>query len=980
MTQSIISEVLEATGYLDHGGPAHGVSILDIESDGYSGFRDFSPDALWRSESPLTVYFKYQHEGTSEEQISSWQREVWNQGFAPLLWVISPDKIDVYNGFGRPREAGNATAHLLDTFGRIETELDRLNTFAGRLAMETGQFWHHTQIQEVHRKTCVDQQLLSDLGALERDLLQADLDRPSAQGLIGRSIFTQYLTDRGIVTRQLLESECSHGSLSSILRDRQATERLFYWLRDTFNGDMFPAEASLLPEEKHLCRVADFLDAMDPESGQASLFPYQFDVIPVELISSIYEQFVHTATTLNSEGDGQDVHYTRLSLVSLILDEIMDGLEGQETVLDLSCGSGVFLVEAFRRLVKHRCRSGNPSREVIRSILYDQIYGVDISEAATRVAAFSLYLTALELDSCPSPPEALKFKPLIGKTLIIADSMEVEDMPEGKKVLTEGGDLKKFDVIVGNPPWSFPGRRARADSDRGQMRSPRGLSLDFVSRALDFASDNSRIGMVVSGVQFFPHSNTGVDMVQDLLKKLSPVTLVNLSYQTDWLFPGGNLPAMILLAGHQDSERDTITAVQVPWSPAGKRSHIFEIACEDITTLSMSHWLHKPELLKTAFFGRDRDFGLLDSLTERYKPLEEHLEALGTKLRSGLILGKQSNDSRFLHGLLFVSKARDLKPFAVSENLNMFESDYAERPRSRDVYRAPLLLVRESLQADGRVACAVAERDMVFVSTFRGATIPQEKTDAAHLIASILSSSLASWFFLMTGSTFGLFKTRLLLRDMEKMPVPALESACHSAAGRKLVKIAQKNGRNQTTNIDWQEIDEAVFDLYELDDADRIVARDGLTCAGWHWKSGRLASVEPADTDTDLLAYSDAFLSVVNAWLAVGNRCRMSCEIFEFSKKIAYRVIRFFIEDGASKPEIRVIKPEGNLQDTLDRIGDRLQVSIGKFLIGQHTLRVYGPDEVIIIKPAAKRHWMCISALNDADAVVSDSLTGRLAA
>ncbi len=325
--------------------------------------------------------------------------------------------------------------------------------------METGQFWHHAQAQDVHRKTCVDQQLLFDLGALERDLLRADLDRPSAQGLIGRSIFTQYLIDRGIVTVALLENEYGYNTLSLILRDRQATKRLFDWLRKTFNGDMFPVGASLLPPENHLCRVADFLDAVDPDSGQGSLFPYQFDVIPVELISSIYEQFAHTTSILYDGSDAQDVHYTRLSLVSLILDEIMDGLEGQETVLDLSCGSGVFLVEALRRLVKNRCGGEEPSCEVIRSVLYNQIYGVDISEAAVRVAAFSLYLTALELDPHPSPPEALRFKPLIGKTLIIADSMNVESTPEGKKVLTEGGDLKKFDVIVGNPPWSFPGRR-----------------------------------------------------------------------------------------------------------------------------------------------------------------------------------------------------------------------------------------------------------------------------------------------------------------------------------------------------------------------------------------------------------------------------------------------------------------------------------------------------------------------------------------
>ena len=261
MTEPILYEVLEATGYLTDGEPAHGV-YLSAEAGGQPRFRDFCPDALWRSESALTVYFKYEREDASEEQIAAWQREIWNHGFAPLLWVISPESIAVYNGFSRPREAGNAAAHLLDSFGRIEKELDRLDALAGRLAMETGEFWR--QARAVHRRTCVDRQLLSDLGALEGDLLLANLDRPGAQGLIGRSIFTQYLIDRGIVTRRFLESHYGHGTLSGILRDRQATKRLFEWLRDTFNGDMFPAEGSSLPGTRHLRRVADFLDIDEP--------------------------------------------------------------------------------------------------------------------------------------------------------------------------------------------------------------------------------------------------------------------------------------------------------------------------------------------------------------------------------------------------------------------------------------------------------------------------------------------------------------------------------------------------------------------------------------------------------------------------------------------------------------------------------------------------------------------------------------------
>ena len=215
MTDQVLCEVLEATGYMANGEPAHGV-YLDEDARIKCQAREFSPDALWRSDSALTVYFKSAPEVPSEEEVAQWHREIWNQGFAPLLWVVSPQKIDLYNGFDRPRGIGDADTHRLRTFQKIKNELDDLDAFAGRLAMETGRFWQQTSA--VNRKNSVDRQLLSDLSALERDLVEVGMDRSGAQGLIGRAIFTQYLIDRQIVTEQFLRGNYDHHTLPAILR------------------------------------------------------------------------------------------------------------------------------------------------------------------------------------------------------------------------------------------------------------------------------------------------------------------------------------------------------------------------------------------------------------------------------------------------------------------------------------------------------------------------------------------------------------------------------------------------------------------------------------------------------------------------------------------------------------------------------------------------------------------------------------------
>jgi hypothetical protein len=271
-----------------------------------------------------------------------------------------------------------------------------------------------------------------------------------------------------------------------------------------------------------------------------------------------------------------------------------------------------------------------------------------------RVAAFSLYLAALELDPDPQPPQALKFEPLIGKTLVVGDARNVETTPDGQAVLTVPAGLRKFDVIVGNPPWGFRGRAGTAERRRGRGAAaplpPRGESLDFVLRAVDFARDKTRFGLILSAMPFFARSATGGAAVRHVIELLSPVTLVNLSNLSGWLFDA-NMPAVVLFARHRPQHADQITVVQVPWSPAGAQSHTFEIAPSDIIKLSFAEWKRQPELLKAAVSGRRRDILLLNRLASANGTLDAQLEALDAKLSVGLKFGNRSRDASSIREL-----------------------------------------------------------------------------------------------------------------------------------------------------------------------------------------------------------------------------------------------------------------------------------------------------------------------------------------
>ena len=845
--------------------------------------------------------------------------------------------------------------------------------------METGQFWR-TEYR-VNRRNTVDRRLLGDIGVLERDLVRAGLARDAAQALIGRSIFAKYLIDRQIVSENLLREISGETSLPDTLRCPNATEYFFDWLSATFNGDMFPSSLTL-PQASHLTRVAQFLEGTDPNTGRRLLFPYQFDVIPVELISSIYEQFVHAASECHSSGTSaarhHGVYYTPLAVVRLTLDRLTTDLSGDERVIDFTCGSGVFLVEALRRLVSIKSREQPLSRQLIRTTLYEQIYGLDLNEAAIRVAAFSLYLATLELDESPCPPEALKFQPLIGHTLQVGDAYEITagDAPWPRSDI--GRSRVTFDVVVGNPPWSYQGREGtkvrRTRRVAGKL-SPRGPSLDFLALARRCGRLGTRVGLVLSAAPFFSKSSTGLTAVQDGLQGFQNIELVDLSAHSRWLFSNANMPAMVFLGRVGDGEhtmRESMSLVYTPWSESAARGHVLDIVPADRNMLAFRSWKRSPNLLKVTLLGRRHDQLLLDGLQESHSPLGTQLSTLRTELNVGLTHGNRTKDAMFLRGMPVLERGV-LRRFSVPSPLPHFEEARAERPRTSDTYRAPLLLVQESVGPGGRPVAAVSDRDLVFTKAYYGVSFEQDQSEIAHLLCAILSSSMASWYFLMTGSEFGMGKRRLLRGDVADYPTPDMRKAVHSTYGKTVLDVAARLRSEDTRDKDWENLDEAVFDLYNLDSVDRMVMRDGLLRASWQWRDGRDRSMEPANVD-DLKAYVQAFLELIDPWLAISDEYHMRVEVYELGQVCPIRAVRFVTRTHGQPSVVTVHRPEHELRDLLDGIGRRMSVPITPQLVGSRDVRVYGPSELVIIKPAARRHWLRVMGLEDADSVIRHSI------
>jgi len=176
-----------------------------------------------------------------------------------------------------------------------------------------------------------------------------------------------------------------YADLASVLRDHADTYSLLRFLDQRFNGDLFPGKE--VPTGQ--CDQVWVVEMAEVQQAHLVLWPlYAFDVIPLGFVSNIYEAFVHKRS--------KSTVYTPVHLVDFLLDGVLpwDGEEWNLRILDPACGSGVFLVRAFQRLI-HRWRQAHPDREpdgVVLASLLENNLGVDIDPAAVRVASFNLYL------------------------------------------------------------------------------------------------------------------------------------------------------------------------------------------------------------------------------------------------------------------------------------------------------------------------------------------------------------------------------------------------------------------------------------------------------------------------------------------------------------------------------------------------------------------------------------------------------------
>ena len=383
-----------------------------------------------------------------EERAKAFNR-IWSLARPRLLFLASPGQIDVLDLAQEPlnisgiKKRGSAKHRELETLvtvRAIEKVAKELQQFH-RDNIESGKIFGEYRFGDL--KNRADKALIRDLKTVRLELMQAGLSGKNvmhAHALIGRSIFIRYLEDRGILTEdyflrvarqtagwtKLLKSPVSRPGFDfsdnqtfypRVLENKDLAYALFKSLAHDFNGDMFPGvdDEEQFVTQEHLRLVQGLLYGDVGIQKRLFFYSYRFDIVPLDLISSIYEEFYHPSAIdeeKKNKARQDGAFYTPPVLVELVLSRTLtfSELMKKPRILDPACGSGTFLVESFRRIVRYEWRRSKkrPSFDGLKRILRDQIAGIEVNEEAARITAFSLYLAMLHYLEPPAITEQLK--------------------------------------------------------------------------------------------------------------------------------------------------------------------------------------------------------------------------------------------------------------------------------------------------------------------------------------------------------------------------------------------------------------------------------------------------------------------------------------------------------------------------------------------------------------------------------------------
>jgi len=924
------------------------------------------------------------------KKIAKIQHNAWNYQRVLLLYVTSETEIRIYNCFEKPinikanREEDKQLESLQLAKFSVKEDLSTLKDLFSRINVDSGTIW--TRDSEIKKKIQkdkrVDAYLIKSMCQAAQKLENKGLPLKVIHSLLIRSLFILFLEDKGASKKAGLYESIMSGAKDffDILKNKKATYQLFKQLQDQFNGNItsLENEEENLVTEEHLEVIRDCF--LDGDFSHQQLFErdrlFNFEIIHIGLISEIYENF------LGEYRHKKGQFYTPFSLADMILSEVLPTSNGEcnYPFLDMTCGSGVFLVEGYKRLIGRwkRDHVGEKiSFDTLVSLLKNNVYGIEIDETAIRVTAFSLYLTLIDqLD-----PKILWNSRKHRLPYLIYDPDDKSlDGKQGNNLWrrntiseVDTNNFPKVKLLVGNPPYGTNNLEPEIKQYCQQEKFASEYVLPFMHKATKFCPTGEIALIFTSKVLF----NTGGGYAkfrkwffnENTVRRIDNLSIFRKAQKTygGSLFSSANCPVCVAYYTAQKTEKQSTLLYYSPKTFI--KSNLIDglvIDDSDVKLLPMSE-CQKPQttIWKVASWGNNYGYRLIERVSQKT-----------------LKIFFKENNWIYGRGLNADSKKQDFIPNRIIgtghiaryfTNLSEAKSDETKKYRNvpSGLFEPPIVVFKQG-QHNGEIASSLFMEKVYFTTTANALNC--DNIDDKKILVTYLNSRLAKYFLFLTTSSWGVEREQIYLNEVLNLPSPF--DGLTSNSKKKIIdyfdQIYKFSGEILTNESQIKKLEanaETEFEqAFGLTEKDITYINDTLDFNFGIFQKGKNAKGYNRVLPTESKQYAETMLKSLSK-LLTGTNLTPKITTFEGSSNDPLLLIVLELNSSIMSVE------EGTMtefKDVLQKIDSYLWKRQSESVYMRRTLTYYEDSHVYLIKPNQKRFWSRMQAYDDANAIIND--------
>ena len=734
--------------------------------------------------------------------------------------------------------------------------------------------------------------------------------------------------------------------------------------------------------------------------GQLRLWGYDFKYMSIGLISAVYDRFLKEEAEKKS-ADG--AFYTPMFLADMAVNQLWDELSDEQRMrgvfCDPACGSGIFLVRLFQRLVAHHCRVSRKERASWSElkVIAKRLHGGDINRSAVRVAAFSIYIALLEQSNPPDLPALLR----AGKLLphLYNDTLR----PASDFFVAEERHI--YDGIIGNPPWK--GRTGQVTTAQrwakanGYPDPAKDIAWGFVWKALRLIKPNGLIALLLPAMGVLHNtSRESLNARRLLLRKARVRRIINLSDLCFQLFDGAQRPTAFVL--YKPAAVEAAPYRFEYWVPKAdlnlrlKRVMTLsradririrsDLVGDDPTLFKRRLWTRAPEEKLIQFL---RTIPPLRALVTEYKVLKRARQEVNRA--TDWVIGqgfKPAQEDRLEDENYDTTSAEIVTrfPYLDAKKFRAIALPRVEGPAwpTSLVHRSgfaagfagPHILIPQGVERSiGRARATFTEQGLVFQHSIQAIAVPPAEQRLAKLLTAIFNSSLAAWVYFHDTANLGADRAKVHQEELLKLPFDRAENMPDperaKAAENKLVALvdaeiaAARNWMAPQRDM-MPEIDALVFEYYGLEPSDVALIDDTFRFIIPAMQPRRSAGLQKIWANSEFHDRKSYAATLCDA-LAPSFRKPIYAKLAALSRDAA--VLKLSIDDLSSGYiEDEASDAEGYLRS----IAAKLRVPLPGNIQLVPDLRFVIGSDLYLVKPMQLRHWLRSTALADAELISAE--------